>query len=93
MSVATGSPNPESAKKFIDFMIDPEFYVKWDTDVGAPASANAAANGQLPATAFNRTAFSDADKVSKIQFMGPLDDSVREKMLEVWQETKTFLLD
>ena len=80
-----------SAKAFIDWMIDPEFYVKWDTDVGAPASANAAANAQLPDTAFNRTVLGDAEKVSKVQFMKPLDDELRKKMLELWQETKTYM--
>jgi len=93
LSIATGAPDTESARAFIDFMIDPAFYVKWDTDVGAPASANAAANAQLPATAFNRTAFKDPARVAKIQFMGPMDDGLREKILELWQETKTYLLD
>ena len=93
LSIATGAPNPDGARAFIDFMIDPDFYVKWDTDIGAPASANAAANAQLPATAFNRTAFNDPARVAKIQFMGPMDDSLREKILELWQETKTYLLD
>jgi len=93
MSIATGAPNVDGAKAFIDFMIDPAFYVKWDTDVGAPASANAKANSMLPATAFNRTAFQDPARVAKIQFMGPMSDELREKMLEVWQETKTYLLD
>ena len=44
LSIAANAPNPEGAHKFIDFMVSPEFYVKWDTDVGAPASANAKAN-------------------------------------------------
>ena len=52
LSVATGSANPQAAHQFIDYMVSPEFYVKWDTDVGAPASANGAANSQLPADAF-----------------------------------------
>lgn len=93
LSIATGAPNPEEAKAFIDFMIDPDFYVKWDTDVGAPASANAKANSMLPASAFNRTAFQDPARLAKIQFMGPMDDALREQMLELWQETKTYLLD
>ena len=93
LSIATGAPHPDEARAFIDFMIDPEFYVKWDTEVGAPASANAAANSMLPETAFNRTAFNDPARVAKIQFMGPMDDALREKILELWQETKTYLLD
>ena len=59
LSVATGAPNAEAAHAFIDFMVSPEFYVRWDTEVGAPASANAAANAELPADAFNRTVLGD----------------------------------
>jgi len=92
LSIATGAPNPDAAKKFIDYMIDPEFYVPWDTNVGAPASANAKANGQLPADAFNRAVLGDPDTVARLQFMGPLSDSLRETMLQIWQETKTYML-
>ena len=93
LSIATGAPNVEGAKAFIDYMIDPAFYVKWDTEVGAPASANAKANGQLPDTAFNRAVLGNPDKVAKVQFMGPMSDEQREAILELWQETKTYLLE
>ncbi len=93
LSVATGAPNPAGAVAFIDWMIDPEFYVKWDTDVGAPASANAKANEQLPDTAFNRAVLGDPEKVATLQFMGPMSDELRERILELWQETKTYLLE
>lgn len=92
LSIATGAPNPDAAKKFIDYMIAPDFYVPWDTNVGAPASANAKANGQLPADAFNRAVLGDPDTVARLQFMGPLSDSLRETMLQIWQETKTYML-
>ena len=71
-------------------MIDPDFYVKWDTEVGAPTSANAKAVSMLPADAFNRTAFSDSKKVAKVQFMGPMEDTLREEIVELWQETKVY---
>ena len=93
LSVATGAPNAEAAHKFIDFMVSPEFYVKWDTDVGAPASANAVANAQLPADAFNRAVMGDADMVSRLHFMAPLSDDTRQSMLDLWQEVKTELAD
>lgn len=93
LSVATDAPNPDGAKAFIDWMIDPEFYVRWDTDVGAPASANAKANGQLPEAAFNRAVLGDPEKVATLQFMGPMDEELRQKILELWQETKTYLLE
>jgi spermidine/putrescine transport system substrate-binding protein len=91
LSVATDAPNPEGAKAFIDWMIDPEFYVTWDTEVGAPASANAKANAELPETAFNRAVLGDPEKVATLQFMGPMDEELRQKILELWQETKTYL--
>ena len=90
LSIATNAPNRTGAHKFIDWMIDPKFYVKWDTDVGAPASANAKANSMLPDSAFNRVVLGNPAKVSKIQFMGPMPDSLREKMLEIWQEVKAM---
>ena len=91
LSIQTGAEHVAEAKLFIDWMIDPAFYVKWDTDVGAPASANAAANAKLPEAAFNRVVLGDTEKVSNVQFMSPIDDDVRKRMLELWQETKTYL--
>lgn len=90
LSIASGSSNPDAARKFIDWMIDPDFYVPWDTNVGAPASANAAANAALPADAFNRAVLGDPVKVANVQIMGPMDDGLREEILELWQETKTY---
>ena len=36
LAVAAGAPNPDGALAFINFMVDPSFYVPWDTNVGAP---------------------------------------------------------
>jgi spermidine/putrescine transport system substrate-binding protein len=91
LSIATDAPNEAAAYQFIDWMIDPAFYVKWDSEVGAPASANARAIAQLDETAFNRQVLGNAEKVAKVQFMGAIDDARREKYLELWQETKTYL--
>ena len=90
LSVATGAPNPDGAHKFIDYMVDPKFYVRWDNEVGAPASANVKAMQQLPADAFNRTVLGDAAAVARLQFMSPLSDETREKFLELWEETKAY---
>ena len=55
LSIAAGAPEPRRrARQFIDFMVDPAFYVEWATEVGAPASANAKANALLPAKASKR---------------------------------------
>ena len=89
LSIATGAPNVDAAHAFIDFMVSPEFYVRWDTEVGAPASANAAANAQLPSDAFNRTVLGDPETVKRLHFMAPLDDRKRQHFLEIWEEVKT----
>ncbi|MBX2885616.1 MAG: extracellular solute-binding protein [Granulosicoccus sp.] len=91
LSIATDAPQQSAAYQFINWMIDPEFYVKWDTDVGAPASANAKALGQLDESAFNRSVLGDAEKVANVQFMGAIPDEQREAFLALWQETKTYL--
>ena len=90
LSIPANAPNRNEAKAFINFMIDPDFYVKWDNEVGAPTSANAKAVSMLPADAFNRTAFSDSSKVANVQFMGPMEDALREDIVELWQETKAY---
>lgn len=90
LSIAAGAPNPEGAHKFIDFMVSPEFYVKWDTDVGAPASANAKANAQLPEDAMNRAVLGDPDVVKRLQWMAPMSDEKRSEFQEIWDEAKTY---
>ncbi len=90
LSIATGAPNPDGAAKFIDFMVSPEHYVRWDNDVGAPASASTVATSQLPADAFNRKVLGDPEATRSLQFMAPLPDERREAFLEIWEETKTF---
>ncbi|MGQ7847012.1 ABC transporter substrate-binding protein [Granulosicoccus sp. 3-233] len=91
LSIATDAPHESAAYQFIDWMIDPAFYVQWDTEVGAPASANAKALAQLDESAFNRQILGDAEKIANVQFMGAMEDAQREAFLALWQETKTFL--
>jgi spermidine/putrescine transport system substrate-binding protein len=90
LSIAAGAPNPEGAHKFIDFMVSPQFYVKWDTDVGAPASANAKANAQLPEDAMNRAILGDPEVVERLQWMAPMSDEQRSEFQEIWDEVKTY---
>jgi spermidine/putrescine transport system substrate-binding protein len=54
LSIPASAPNPEAAATFINYMIDPVFYVEWATKIGAPASANAAAMEKLPSNDLNR---------------------------------------
>ncbi|MGE0241858.1 MAG: spermidine/putrescine ABC transporter substrate-binding protein, partial [Parvibaculaceae bacterium] len=83
------APNAEGAAAFINFMVDPEFYVKWDNDIGAPASANAKANEQLPADALNRAVLGDPEVVKRVQWMAPITDEQKQKNQELWDEVKT----
>jgi spermidine/putrescine transport system substrate-binding protein len=70
-------------------MVSPEFYVKWDTDVGAPASANAKANAALPEDAMNRAILGDPEVVKRLQWMAPLSDEQRKAYQELWDSVKT----
>ena len=90
LSLGADAPNPEGALAFIDFMIGSEHYVAWDTQVGAPASANAVAMGQLPEDAFNRRVLGDPQATANLQFMAPLSDEARQTFLEIWEETKAY---
>jgi spermidine/putrescine transport system substrate-binding protein len=70
-------------------MVSPEFYVPWDTNIGAPASANAAANAALPEDALNRVVLGDAETVKRLQWMAPMSDAVRQSYQELWDGVKT----
>lgn len=89
LTIANKAPNPEGAAAFINFMVDPEFYVKWDNDIGAPASANAKANAQLPADALNRVVLGDPEVIKRVQWMAPVSDEQKQKNQELWDEVKT----
>ncbi len=87
LSVAKGTKNAEAATQFIDYMIDPGFYVEWAAS-GAPASANAKAAEALPEDSFNRKTLGDPEVVARVQFMKPVPDDKRKVYLEMWQELK-----
>lgn len=70
LSIVSGSANSDAALKFIDWMIDSEFYVPWDTNIGAPASASALANAALPPGAFNRAVLGDPAKLANVRSWG-----------------------
>jgi len=89
LSIAAGAPNPDGAHAFLDYMVSPDFYVRWDTEVGAPASANQAAMDGLPADAFNRVVLGDPAVGARLQFMAPMSDEQRQSWLDLWQEVKT----
>jgi spermidine/putrescine transport system substrate-binding protein len=88
LSVPATSTRKDAAMAFINFMVDPAFYVPWGA-TGAPASANAAAMAALPAADFSK-AIHKPEYLSKLQFMSPLPDDRRQAFLDLWQETKAF---
>lgn len=87
LSIPASSTKQDAAHAFIDWMIDPEFYVKWEAE-GAPATSNTAAAAALPEDSFNRTVLGDPEVVARVQFMRPVEDETREAYLALWQELK-----
>lgn len=87
-SIPKGAKNIDGAQAFINYMIDPTFYVEWDNKVGAPVSANAKAVDVLPGDSFNRIVLANPKATARIKFQGPISDANREKYLAIWQEIK-----
>jgi spermidine/putrescine transport system substrate-binding protein len=87
LSIPTSSTKQDAAYAFLNWMIDPAFYVKWDAE-GAPATSNAVAAAALPETSFNRKVLGDPAVVAKVQFMKPVSDEKRAEYLEIWQALK-----
>ena len=89
LTIPATSNNKDAAKTFINYMIDPGFYVEWATKVGAPASANASAMDKLPADDLNRRVH-DPKYLATMTLMAPLPDERREAFNNLWQEVKAF---
>lgn len=87
LSIPAASTKQDAAAAFINWMIDPAFYGKWDLE-GAPATSNTVAAAALPEDSFNRKVLGDPAVVAKVQFMAPMDDAKREAYLALWQELK-----
>lgn len=87
LSIPSSSTRKDAAAAFIDWMVDPEFYVKWDAE-GAPVSSNTKALAALPETSFNRQLVADPATVARVQFMRPVSDADRESYLKLWQGMK-----
>jgi spermidine/putrescine transport system substrate-binding protein len=88
LAIAKGAPNVDGAQQFINYMIDPSFYVEWETKVGAPASANPKAMAALPDTDPSKPLYGDNTSVSRLQFMAPLTDEEKQKYSDLWAEVK-----
>jgi spermidine/putrescine transport system substrate-binding protein len=89
LTVPASSTKKDEALAFINYMIDPGFYIEWVAKAGAPASAFAAAMDMLPADDLNRVTYK-ADYLPRLQFQAPLSDDLRQKIADLWEETKAF---
>lgn len=89
LSVPASAPNKAEAVSFINWMIDPKFYVQWATEVGAPASANAKAMEELPADDPQKL-IHKTEYLKQLQFMSPMPDERRQAFVDAWEEVKAF---
>lgn len=89
LAVPATSEKKQDALTFINFMIEPDFYVEWATKVGAPASSNSAAMDKLPADDLNKQ-IHKPEYLKQLQFMQSLPDERRQAFLDLWEETKAF---
>ena len=87
LSIPSSSTKQDAAHAFIDWMIDPSFYSRWEAE-GAPASANSLAAAALPDDSFNKRVLGDPAVVARVQFQRPVDADTREAYLLLWQELK-----
>ena len=87
-SIPAGSKNVDGAEAFINYMIDPKFYVEWVTKVGAPVSANVKAVAALPEDPSTARSWAIPKVAERIQFQAPITDAQREAYLALWQELK-----
>jgi spermidine/putrescine transport system substrate-binding protein len=88
LAIPAGAPNPDGGLKFIDYMLSPDFYVKWDARGGANVSANLQAVKQLPDDSFNKQMTNDPALFKRLIFMAPLTPAQRQTYLEMWQDVK-----
>jgi spermidine/putrescine transport system substrate-binding protein len=89
LTIAAGAPNPEGAAAFINWMIDPKFYVEWATKVGAPASSNSKALAALPADDLSALVHKP-EYMKSSNVMAAMPDDRREAFNNAWEEVKAF---
>lgn len=87
-TIPTDAPGAELADEWIEFMTSPEFYLRWDSEVGAPIPANTATFEQLPEDSFNKQVFGDPPDTGNLAFMTFIEEEKREDLLAIWEEAK-----
>lgn len=90
-AIPANAPNVEMALKWIDYMSSPEFYVRWDTEAGAPVPANPQVLAQMPEDSFTRTIFGDPTVSERLAFITDTPPDVRQQWIELWQEVKVSM--
>lgn len=88
-AIVKDAPNAAAAYKFIDYMLSPEFFVKWDTEVGSPAPTTQATLDQLPEGAFNRDVMGNPDVVNRLLWMETVPEDARTEWNQMWEEVKS----
>ncbi|MCE5207282.1 MAG: extracellular solute-binding protein [Chloroflexi bacterium] len=88
-SIVKDAPNREAAYKFIDYMLSANFYVKWDTEVGAPAPTSQTTLDQLPEGAFNRDVMGNPEVVARLVWMETVPEDARQEWNQMWEEVKS----
>lgn len=89
LAIPASSTNKANAEAFIGYMISPDFYHEWATNIGAPASASTLAMNRLPADDLNRRIHAD-HYLETMTLMAPLPDERREAFNNLWQEVKAY---
>jgi spermidine/putrescine transport system substrate-binding protein len=89
LALAKGAPNPDGALAFINYMVDPSFFIKWGTDVGAAASTNPKTTAALPDDNPSKAFYSNEENIKRLQYMAPLSDDEKQKYSDLWTEVKT----
>ena len=87
-AIPKDAPHYETALKWIDFMVSPEFYLEWDSKVGAPVPSNEKTVAALPADSLNKSYLSQPDVLDRLIFYAPLSEEEKEKWVELWEEVK-----
>jgi len=90
-AIPKNAPHREAALAWINYMISPEFYVPWDTNVGAPAPSNDKSLKALPTDAFNRRVMGDPVVLKRLIFMKTISEEQRKEFIKVWEAVKASL--
>lgn len=87
-AIPVDAPHLETAMKWIDFMISPDFYLEWDSKVGAPVPSNEKTVAGLPDDSLNKSYLGQPDVLARLVFYAPLSEDTKEEWIELWEEVK-----